>query len=109
MVLVHILIWVFVLCAFLKKETAKINIKYVIPFIYISHIFPFHFIGALKSKIYPNGYESRNNKIYKILIIPYLFGKLKEKLAEFSFCSPLSTQGMLIFGLLTSILKLNII
>ena len=48
LVLVHVLIWVFILFAFLKKETAKINIKYVIPFIYIIHIFPFHFINKAK-------------------------------------------------------------
>lgn len=109
MALIHVLIWVFVLLAFLKKETATINIKYVIPFIYIIHIFPFHFITTAKKNIYPNDCKNKNNKILKILVIPYLFVKLQEKLEEFSFASPISPQGMLIFGLLTSILKLNII
>tara|TARA_Y100000590_G_scaffold171157_1_gene195776 strand:+ start:65 stop:427 length:363 start_codon:yes stop_codon:yes gene_type:complete len=106
LVLIHILIWVFVLFAFLKKKTAIINIKYVIPIIYIIHIFPFHFINKLKKKIYPNNCKSENNKILKILVIPYLFVKLQEKFEDFSFASPITPQGMLIFGLLTSINKL---
>ena len=48
--IVHILIWMFVLLAFINKTTAYYNIYYVIPIIYIIHIFPFHILENLKKK-----------------------------------------------------------
>ena len=57
--LIHILIWTFVLFAFLNKTLAKINIYFVIPSIYIIHLLPFHILESLKSKIY-----NKNQKIY---------------------------------------------
>jgi len=37
--IIHVLIWAFVLLAFIDKRTARINLLYVIPFIYIYYIF----------------------------------------------------------------------
>lgn len=104
---IHILIWGFVLLAFLNKNLAKINIYFVIPFIYLVHIFPFHFLEKLKDKIYnKKEKEKHSNKIFEFLIIPKCFVDLQKYLDDFCTFSPISPQGMLIFGLLSSIFVL---
>jgi hypothetical protein len=104
---VHILIWVFVLCASVSKRTAEYNIYYVIPFIYLVHILPFHILSKIKQNLYSTTWEQRNSSINKIYIIPYYFEKCSEYLSKNCFANPLSPQGMLIFGLLTSIYQIN--
>lgn len=102
----HLLIWVFVLLAFLHKKTAFYNIYYVIPFIYIVHILPFHILTKTEDKIGHDKSDEMREKIQKYTIIPYLFFKLKN-IFEFSFKNPFSVQGMMIFGLITSAYKLR--
>jgi len=65
---------------------------------------PFHIIKKAKKNIIPDDVkrESELDMIDKSFIIPYLFNKLRNILKEKCFCSPLSPQGMLILGLLTS-------
>ena len=99
--LIHILIWAFVLLAFIDKRLARINLLYVIPAIYFLHIFPFHFINTAKESIYPNDWEDRANNLEKNMIIPYLFKQIVN-FFNFSFMNPFSAQGMLIFGAITS-------
>lgn len=105
--IIHILIWLFVLTAFLDKNLAYYNIYYVIPAIYIVHILPVHIINTLKEKCYPYNYKKYEEEFYETLIIPKIFRSITKELEEFCFASPLSTQGMLIFGLLTSIFVLH--
>lgn len=104
--IVHILVWVFVLTAFVNKEWAYYNVYYVIPFIYIVHMLPFHILITLKQKYDPDNYKNNEEKFYETLVIPKLFRNFTSELEKFCFASPLSTQGMLIFGLLTSIFVL---
>ena len=106
--LIHILIWIFVLLAFLNKKLAYINIIYIIPIIYILHILPFHILISIKKKIYENNYVKNNNIIRKNLIIPYYFEIIQKKLSKYCTFSPLSPQGMLIFGAITSSYRLLI-
>jgi hypothetical protein len=106
--IIHIIIWAFVLLAFLNPITANYNVYYVIPFIYILHILPFHIIVSLKKNIYNEDNIKKNEGvIYKFTLIPYLFMKIRDFFEKFSFFNPLSPQGMLIFGLITSIYKLK--
>ena len=102
----HILVWGYILLAFINKTTAYYNIYYVIPLIYIIHMLPIHLLISVKKNIYPNSWESKNNNIKNTLIIPQLFANIQKILYDKCFLSPLSTQGMLIFGLITSIFKL---
>jgi hypothetical protein len=88
--------------AFLNPMTAKINLYYLIPFIYIIHILPFHIFNKTKEGMYQYDWEQRANKFNDSLVIPGQFVKLQDKLEKFSFCSPLSPQGMLLFGAITS-------
>ena len=102
----HILIWIFVIFAFLNKTTAKINLYYLIPIIYIAHIFPFHFIIKLKETIEPEDTTSKIKTIENCMGICYIFEWLKNLFIN-SFENPLSPQGLLIFGAITSAYKLK--
>ena len=100
--LIHCLIWLFVLLAFINKKTAKINLFYVIPLIYILQILPFHILVESKKKMYPTNYLEREENDYKKMIIPYYFNLVTDKLNNFCFRNPFNAQGMLIFGLISS-------
>ena len=98
----HILIWVYVLLAFITVKTAWINLYIIIPLIYLLHILPFHIITTSKQKINPINYKEDQAKINnKITIVEY-FIKYQHHCSKFCFASPISPQGMLIFGALTS-------
>ena len=108
--LFHHIIWIFVLLAFVNKTLAKINVYIIIPLIYLIHILPFHILVSLKCKLYSNNKSKVDKdleKINKLLIFPYLFDKLVKKLEKYSFRSPISVQGMLLFGMITSIYRLH--
>ena len=99
---IHLLVWLFVVTAFLNKKTAEINLYYLIPFIYIVHMFPFHMIIETEKIIYP---ESRNEKAKEVenyLLIPNIYNYLRDNLFKNSFANPVSAQGLLIFGAITS-------
>ena len=59
--------------------------------------------GSAKNK----EFKKTLNQVSNFLIIPNLFGNISNKFQKFSFANPLSAQGMLIFGLLTSIFVLH--
>ena len=105
--IIHMLIWIFILTAFVNKKFAYYNVYYVIPIIYILHILPFHILNRLKETVDAENHINRNNQVSNFLIIPNLFGNISNKFQKFSFANPLSAQGMLIFGLLTSIFVLH--
>jgi hypothetical protein len=104
----HILIWAFVLLAFLHPRTAHLNLYYIIPMIYLTHILPFHILEHYEKQYCKDedASGSETNAYIKvqaanILKIPKYFFLL-EKCFENSFANPLSPQGMLIMGSLTS-------
>jgi len=101
--IVHILFWLFILTAFLDKKLAYYNIYYVIPITYILHILPFHILMKLKKEIDPKNHKLRAKEIDEQLIIPKYFVDIQDKLEKECTFSPISPQGMLIFGLLSSI------
>lgn len=100
--LVHTFIWVFVLLAFINSSTAKINLYYLIPLIYILHIFPLHFINEAKQAMYPYDWKERADEINNSMGIPGKFVKLQKSLDKECFANPISPQGMLLFGAITS-------
>lgn len=107
LVFLHIFIWVYVLLAFLNPKTAYLNLYYVIPCIYILHTFPFHFINKVKQGLYPSDWEERTDKLVHSMGIPGTFVDLQKSLEEKCFQSPISPQGMLLFGAITSALVLK--
>jgi len=103
LVIIHYLVWIFVLFAFINSKTAYINLYMLVPFIYIIHLFPFHFIVKAKEIIIPDN-EKRNEELInydRFFILPYYFMKFQEKINNFCIFSPISPQGMLIFGALS--------
>ena len=104
--LLHIFIWGFILFAFISKNTAKFNLVVVIPIIYILHILPFHILKSIKYLLYPDSATNKVDSINIFLIIPKLFTSLQSTLDNICFKSPISSQGMLIFGALSSAYRL---
>jgi hypothetical protein len=106
--LIHIFVWMFVLFAFLNKKTAYFNINYFIPLIYILHILPFHIIVKLKHRIYePDEVKNNESLIDKMLFFPKIYKYMQNKLYSYCTFNPLSPQGMLIFGLISSYYSLK--
>lgn len=107
--LIHIFIWIFILLAFLNKKFALFNIYYLIPLIYIAHILPFHILIEIKKCLFRNNFEEKVKKIDSVLIIPKYFQRLMNNLHNKCTFSPISPQGMMIFGLISSIFSLKYI
>ncbi len=107
--IIHISIWAFVIFAFINPTTAYYNVYYIIPFIYFIQILPFHILVSLKNNIYNNEQDRKDkeDEVSKYLILPNLFNKLSKFFDEFSYFNPISPQGLLIFGLITSIYRLK--
>lgn len=98
---IHVLIWIVVLFAFVDFQLAKLNFYYIIPIIYIIHILPFHILVESKKNIYKNNYHEKEDDFFNSSFIGYII-KFQKLLEKKCFASPLSAQGMLILGALTS-------
>ena len=96
----------FVVFSFINKKTAYYNLYYVIPCIYIIHMLPIHCINQAKKSLYPDSWEDKSNNISNKLIIGSIFQFIK-KIFKNSFASPVSPQGLLILGLITSSYRLK--
>ena len=107
LVIIHLLIWIFVLTAFLSKKTAEINLYYIIPLVYVLHMLPFHIINVLKETIEPENTSSKVHIVEINSIIVPIFWQIKDIFTN-SFANPLRPQGMLIFGAITSAYALKI-
>jgi len=107
--LLHVLIWCFVLGAFINPNFARINVLYVVPLIFILHsILPFHMLESLKTKMYPTTHTQKFDEFKKQTHIPHWFDIIKESCEKWCTFNPLSPQGMLVFGLVTSIYSMKI-
>lgn len=105
--LIHITIWIIIVFSFLNTKMAHINLFYIIPIIYICHILPFHVLTECEKGIYPNDYKQKFDYIKKNTIIGDLYDKLLD-MFKFSTFNPLSPQGMMIFGCITSAYRLSL-
>lgn len=99
--IVHILIWLFIMTAFMNKNTAEFNLYYLIPMIYIIHILPFHIIVTLKEYIEPENSQEKVKEYENNNIIAIIYTKLSKIFKNATF-NPISPQGMMIFGAITS-------
>ncbi len=98
---IHICIWLFVIFAFLNKKLAVINLKFIIPFIYLIQILPFHILNKSKCKINENC-EKDSENVEKIIGFYYI-----KKFFDKSFENPFSAQGLLILGAILSYYKIS--
>lgn len=104
-VLVHVAVWVFVLFAWVQPRAALLNLTVVIPLIYMLHLLPFHLLTTAKQRMHPDTWRQDNDAVENALVIPALYDKVYEAF-EHSFANPLSPQGMLVLGALTSAWRL---
>ena len=102
--IIHLLIWLFIAFAFINKKTAYYNLYYVIPAIYVIHILPFHILNKLKENIYTSNEELQNNlnNMNDVLVIPNIHSYFQKEVFKNSFFNPLSAQGVLLFGAISS-------
>jgi len=94
--LLHIVVWLIVIFAFINKKLARFNLKFIIPAVYLLQILPFHILNTLKMYFNKNS-EEDNVAIEKAIGFYYLKNVFSD-----SFQNPLSPQGMLILGGLLS-------
>uniref|UniRef100_A0A6C0H0U2 Uncharacterized protein n=1 Tax=viral metagenome TaxID=1070528 RepID=A0A6C0H0U2_9ZZZZ len=98
---IHVLIWIFILLAFLDSNLAKLNFFFIVPGIYLLHILPFHIFVEIKKQIFKNDYREKEDIFFNSSFLYYLIN-LQRLLDKKCFLNPLSPQGMLVFGSLTS-------
>lgn len=104
----HVLIWIFILFAFINRETAEINLYYVIPIIYILHFLPFHILTSLKEYVEPENTFEKVKEFENGNLITKCYHIIKNYL-NFCYFNPLTPQGMMILGAISSAwtIKLN--
>ena len=100
--LIHVLFWIFIILAFLRKKLAKINLYLVIPFTYLLHILPFHILNKFKELLFPDTFNDKISKFDKLMIIPIIHKQLTAFLDKHCTFNPVSPQGMLLFGAISS-------
>ena len=105
---VHIGIWAFVLLAFLNERAARFNVTVLIPLIYVAHMLPFHTLTEVKRQAC-KGWESVDDYIVDLLVVPRLFKDAQSYARTNCFESPISPQGMLLFGALSSTWRLHVL
>jgi len=98
---VHIGIWAFVLLAFVDEWTARFNVMVLIPLIFLAHVLPFHVLTETKRHAC-KGWEAIDDLVIDTMVLPRLFKDAASYAEEHCFQSPLSPQGMMIFGALSS-------
>ena len=100
--LIHIFVWLFIGFAFLNKKYASFNLYYLIPCIYIIHIFPFHIFNVVKESMYHDEWKNKYDLFVGSLFPINHIIVLQSILEERCFANPLGSQGMLILGAITS-------
>ena len=101
LVLVHIAVWTFILFAFVDERAARFNVTVAIPLVYLAHCSPFHALTASKQRACGDWMQI-DDGIVDALVLPRMFKRAQQYAMERCFQSPISPQGMLVFGALTS-------
>ena len=100
--IVHLAIWAFVLLAFVNKRAARFNVTRLIPLVYVAHMLPFHVLTETKREACGEDWESVDDSVVDALVLPRVFKQAQAYAAAHCFASPISPQGMLLFGALSS-------
>jgi len=92
---------------------AYYNLYYIIPGTYIVHILPFHILEWMKDAIKRNEPKAEEPAVVSEGAVPSekpatvasslpSYSDIKSAVDKYSFANPLSPQGMLIFGAVSS-------
>jgi len=102
--LLTMLFWSFVLIAWIFPETALFNILFLLPLVYFIHILPFHPFEIVKNELCPDELKkSKESNTAKGTV-----NGIQDKFSKFCTFSPISHQGFMLFGFISSILSLYI-
>lgn len=95
----HGFFWTFVITAWIFPQTALFNVLVLIPLVYFIHMLPQHPLNVLEKEICPDLYKDKQKKKGG-------FDQFAKKAERFCTYSPITYQGFLIFGFITSIISL---
>ena len=97
----HMFFWIFVITAWIFPETALFNVLILIPIVYLIHILPQHPLNAVEDALCPDLFTKKNQDKGS-------FENFIRKTEEYCTYSPLTYQGFLLFGFISSIITLYI-
>lgn len=97
----HVLAWTFVVFAWMTRETAFWNLYYAVPMIYVLHMLPVHLLTEAKKRMRPHSWQRDDKAVQGYMFLPRLYERLATTFDRCTF-NPLSPQGMLVFGAITS-------
>ena len=98
---IHLIIYVFVLSAWMCKSTAIFNIIIVLPLIYLSQITPWCLPNMVKEFLCKG-----ENKIVAKKLNDSSFTKVQNNIGKYSKQNPISYQGILILSYVTCVISL---
>lgn len=102
-VALHVLVWAFVLLAWVHPRAAAANVLVVVPGIYVLHaLLPVHVLETIKAWMRPSSWKRDSDELLRSWVVPGAFVRVQEWAATRAFMSPVSPQGMLVIGSLTS-------
>ena len=111
--LVHGLVWIFIGTAFFNKRLAYINLYYLIPLTYLSYLVFHGCVLKVAEEASATGAtpdEKRKNidtTIHKMNPLKESWNKTIDHLKQSCCYNPLSPQGILLFGVITSAYRLK--
>lgn len=98
---VHVLVWTFILFAWTNRQAAFWNLYYVVPAVYVLHMLPVHLLTEAKKNMRPDSWERDDKAVQGFFVFPKVYDRLVSALDGCTF-NPLSPQGMLVLGAITS-------
>ncbi len=111
--IVHLLIWILIFASFFNRKLARINLFYIIPVVYISHILPFHTLCKLKDILSEE--ESDKNNVVDGETVKQEEKKLMDRihdirvnLGEGAYIPPFTAQGMVLLAGILSVYTLDV-
>ncbi len=103
----HLAFWAFVCFAWLTPSTAALNAYYVVPLTYAVHALPFHVLTALKTRVRPSTWKADDAAVRECLGLAW-FVDLQQSLEKKCTFSPISPQGLLVWGMISSVWALRV-
>ena len=103
--IIHILFWIYlVFGSFISKDHARFILLWLIPGVYVLHMFRFHVLMTMEKKLIGPGTEDEDvvDSLRKQLPFMAPFLDLQAYLERNCFLSPLNGQGMVILGAIIS-------
>ena len=98
---IQLFLWVFIvlMAPFHSRGLALINLKYLIPFMFILQVLPFDIFKLLFSQ---EEFDKGTDVFKKTLVLPKWFEQAKDFFAEYTQMNPLGPPALLIIASIIS-------